>query len=200
MIRKIDDSFNKEQYGKYLQHYLDANIDEHVGGGTTQSRIALLKKYLPAHSHIFEVGSAGGIDALALQKAGYTVTPSDFSEKFVEILREKHLSAILFDAKHDEIPNNIDAIYSNAVFVHFIPEELKNFLHKAKQKLQNSKIIYLSVIKGEGSERKASKSGFARDFQYYTEDLLKKILSDEQFIILETQLVDKWIQIVAQAL
>lgn len=195
----IDDSFNKKQYEKYLHYYLDSNADQHVGGGTAQSRVEFLKKHLPIKSHIFEIGSGGGTDALALQNAGYTVTASDFSEKFVEVLLSKHLSAVLFDAKRGILPNTADAIYANAVFVHFLPNELKKFLNRVKNKLQKSKIIYLSVIKGEGNERKISKSGFNRDFQYYSEDLLKKILSESGFKILEIQFIDKWIQIVAQA-
>ena len=195
----IDDSFNKKQYENYLQDYLDSNTDEHVGGGTAQTRVSLLKKYLPLKSTIFEIGSGGGEDALALQQTGYKVICSDFSEKFVEVLQSKNLSAILFDAIQDDLPENIDAMYANAVFVHFLPEELKVFLHRAKNKLQNNKIIYFSVIKGEGNERKTSKSGFERDFQYYTQELLTKILSQEQIEILELRFIDKWIQIVAHA-
>lgn len=194
----IDDTFNKKQYEDHLQYYLDSNKDEHVGGGTSQTRVALLKKYLPVHSHIFEIGSGGGTDALTLQEAGYTVTASDFSEKFVTILRNKYVSAILYDAKHDAFPENSDAIYANAVFVHFTPDELSSFLQRAREKLVHKKILYFSVIKGQGSERRSSKSGFERDFQYYTEDMLKEILAENNYHILVQQLVDeKWIQIVA---
>ena len=89
----IDDSFNKKQYAKYFQHYLDSNIDEHVGGGTTQSRIALLNKYLPANSHIFEIGSGGGIDAIALQKAGYATDP-EYADKIKRLLNSDSIRAV----------------------------------------------------------------------------------------------------------
>jgi len=198
MVKKIDDAFNKQQYEKYLDYYLDSNTDQHVGGGTTQARLELLKKYLPLGSHIFEIGSGGGTDASLLQEAGYKVTASDFSEKFVEVLQRKNLSAIHFDAKKDTLPDSIDAIYANAVFVHFFPEELQKFVHNAKDKLIGNKLIYFSIIEGDGSERKVSKSGFDRDFQYFTKEALEKILSEEGYTILEVRKIDKWIQVIAE--
>lgn len=194
----IDDTFNKNQYEKYLDHYLDANTDQHVGGGNTQERIEFVKKYLSMGSLIFEIGSGGGTDALSLQDAGYKVTASDFSEKFVGVLKSKNLDAVLFDAKKDVLPDDIDAVYANAVFVHFMPIELGEFLEKVKGSLKHQKIIYFSVIVGEGVERKASKSGFERDFQYYTEGLVRKILCEEGYEILEIRIVDKWIQVIGK--
>jgi SAM-dependent methyltransferase len=200
MIKSIDDSFNKQQYKKYLQHYLDSNIDEHVGGGNSQTRVSMLKKYLPVGSHVFEIGSGGGTDALALQDAGFQVTVSDYSEDFLNVLQSKNLHAVLFDAKKDMLPNGIGAIYANAVFVHFLPNELRKFLHNAKEKLTESKIIYFNVIEGRGNERKTSESGFDRDFQYYAQEELEKILSEEGYEILEVKHIDKWIQVIATSM
>jgi len=182
MVNKIDNSFNKNQYNTHAEHYLEANQDQHVGGGNTSARIALLQKYLPVGRRIFEIGSGGGTDAQALQQAGYQVAASDFSDTFLEVLKKKGLTAIRFDAKKDKLPEDVDAIYANAVFVHFTVEELKIFLQKIKKKLKNEKILFMSVMYGAGTERKTRI--FDRDFQYYTEEQLNQLLQEEGFTIL----------------
>lgn len=145
-----------------------------------------------------EIGSAGGEDALELHKAGYTVLASDYVENFVTILREKGLRAFLFDAKKDELSSDISAIYANAVFVHFAPNELSAFLKKAKQKLIQEKVIFLSVIKGKGYERSVRSRGFERDFYYYTKDMLESILKQQGFAVQYCDDSDqKWIQVIA---
>jgi len=202
VIATIDDDFNKKQYEQHIQDYIDLNEDGHVGGGTAQSRASTIKQFLVPNSHIFEIGSGVGGDALALQVAGYKVTASDFSEKFVQVLRSNGLDAVLFNAKTDKIDNAVDAIYANAVFVHFTYDELKSFLQRASSSLAGAKIIYFSVIKGDGVERRGPSStglGMLRDFQYYTEDDLRKILMDCGYKILDLSLRDgKWIQVVSQ--
>lgn len=192
----IDNDFNKTQYEEHAQSYTASNTDGRIGGGTPAERTQLLLKYLPKGRHIFEVGSAGGQDARALQQAGYEVTPTDFVEPFVENLREKGFDARLFDAKKDEFPA-MDALYANAVFVHFTPSELQDCLKRAKPKLTNEKIVFMSLIKGEGQERSGRARGIERDFQYYTLESLEKILKDAGFEIVFSREVDeKWIQVV----
>ncbi len=197
----IDDSFNRQQYAKHMNEYVSAKQEKDIGGGSMSDRIALLSKYLPVGSNIFEIGSGAGEDASALQNAGYVVTASDFVPEFVKKCEEKGLNATLFNAKKDELPDNFEAIYANAVFVHFPPSETTDFLVRAKRHLTGEKIVFLSVLIGEGSRRGASGTiTFERDFQYYDEKSLKNILDNSGYSILISRVVDeKWIQIIAKA-
>lgn len=195
----IDNVFNKKQYELYEENYLTSNQDQHVGGSNTDARVALLQKYLPVGRRVFEIGSAGGVDAEALQKVGYKVTTSDFVDAFVKHLQKKGLRAVPYDAKSDQLPETTDTIYSNAVFVHFTDEEVRAFLQKAKKNLENEKLLFLTVIRGIGIERSSRNSGFDRDFHYYKEEELVKHLQEEGFSILHQEIKDdKWIQIVAK--
>lgn len=202
MITTIDDDFNKEQYEQHLQSYLDLNKDGHVGGGTPESRVSVITQFLAPGSHVFEIGSGGGDDALALQAAGYKVTASDYSDKFVQVLASKGLDAMLLDAKTDTLPLTVDAVYANAVFVHFTPNEFKSFLLRLHAHLQNAKLLYFSVIHGQGLERRATTStdsDLVRDFQYYTEEDLRQTLRKCAYEVLDMRVTDtKWIQVVAQ--
>lgn len=190
--------FNYQQYKKNFQTYLDNNLEGNIGGGSPKTRAELIQHHLSKGRTIFEIGSGGGIDALELQKAGYKVLASDYIENFVTILREKGIESICFDAKKDELPSDISAIYANAAFVHFSPGEFSAFLEKAKQKLIQEKVLFISVIKGEGYERSSRSRGFERDFYYYTKDLLESILKQQGFTIQYCDDKDqKWIQVIA---
>lgn len=187
--------FNQTQYSKNFQQYLDSNLDGGIGGGNIDTRVTLLKKYLPTGKTVFEIGSAGGSEALALKEAGYKVIASDYVQEFVYLLKNKGLNAVSYDAKKDTLPVSIDCIYANAVFVHFTPDEFSSFLVKSKSKLQNEKIIFLSVIKGIGHERSGRNRGIERDFYYYTTELLQQIAINTGCKILYLNDDDpKWIQ------
>lgn len=195
----INNDFNKQQYQEHVQDYVDTKQVRDVGGGTMNDRLELLAKHLPRGTKIFEVGSGGGEDALALQGAGYRITASDFVEGFVEKCREKGLKAIIFDAKEDDLPDDIEAIYANAVFLHFSPEEVNHFLVRAREKLIGPKVVFLSIIKGDGSERSGRSRGFERDFQYYSQEQINQIVSKAGFSILVSRIIDdKWIQLIAK--
>ena len=200
LVNMVDDNFNKAQYSKYAGQYLEANQEGTIGGSTPDQRIAMLAKHLPTGRRIFEIGSGGGDDAVALQRAGYSVTASDFVEEFVKIEKERGLNSVYFDAKRDEFPDT-DALYANAVFVHFTPEEVIDCLRRVKNKLHNEKIVFISVIKGEGQERSARGRGFERDFYYYSARSMTEILQKEGYEIIFTDDSDpKWLQVISRAL
>lgn len=191
------EDFNKQQYSVHFQQYLESNPTGEIGGGSPKQRVHFLKRFLPIGRSVLEIGSGGGNDALELQNAGYKVTASEFIDRFLNELKNKGLKTIYLDAKKDEIPP-ADGIYANAVFVHFSPQEIADFLKRAKPVLQNEKVLFFSVIKGEGQERSARNRGFEREFHYYALDSITPILSEEKFRILQADDTDpKWLQIIA---
>lgn len=193
-----DHSFNKQQYSKNYSQYLESNVDGGIGGGSTQSRVELFSRFVEKGSNVFEIGSGGGNEAVALENAGYDVTASDFVDEFVEIMKIKGINAVSFDANKDDVPKDMSAVYANAVFVHFSDKELESFLDRAKENLVKEKVVFLSVLKGVGSERSARGRGFERDFHYYTQDSLKEIFEKTNFEVLHLSEDEKgkWIQAV----
>lgn len=78
-----------------------------------------------------------------------------------------------------------------------MPYELTKFLEEARHKLENEKIIFISAIKGEGSERSSRGRGFPRDFYYYNEQSLTNIINNAGFKILYiNEPDDKWLQVI----
>lgn len=196
----VDNTFNQNQYSQNADLYLESNVNGDIGGGTPQTRASTLLGYLPKGRKVFEIGSGGGADAIILQKSGYDVIASDFVSEFVQVLKKKGLPAIYFDAKRDEFPE-MDALYANGVFVHFTPQEIKNCLLRAKEKLLHEKLVFIAVLKGEGWERSARGRGFERDFYYYNLQSLTEILRDCDFkIVYQDDTYGRWMQIIGQAI
>jgi SAM-dependent methyltransferase len=194
-IKKIEDQFNIDQYETFSAHYIESNKNGGIGGTNPEQRVQFFQKFVPIGRNVLEIGSGAGDEAKMLQNIGYAITASDVVPEFLKLLQQKGLPTIKFDAKSQELPDGLDAIYANAVFVHFSNAELINFLQNAKLKLENEKAIFLSVIKGEGMARDARGRGFPRDFQYYNPQELRELITNEGYSILDFQEPDeKWIQ------
>ena len=194
---KSEGDFNQNQYNANYLQYLESNSEGKIGGTTVNERVQLFERFVPKGRKVFEIGSGGGDEAIKLQESGYKVLASDYVPKFVDILKQKGLNAIEFDAKQDPIPAGFNAVYANAVFVHFSPQELSDFLQRARQALIGEKTVFMSVIKGEGHERAARARGFERDFDYYSTEKLIDIVQKQGFDVLHTDDTDeKWIQAV----
>lgn len=194
-------NFNRVQYEANVALYLESNKDGKIGGLTGPVRVAKLQRILPVGRKVFEIGSGGGDEASLLIKAGYDVIASDFIEGFVRILETRGLVARTLDAKKDAIASHVDAVYANAVFVHFSPDELLAFLKRTRPLLSNERLIYFTVIKGEGHKRESRSRGFERDFYYYSTEQLREILRHADYTIESLEEVDdaKWIQVIAKA-
>ncbi len=197
---RIERDFNTAQYEAHASEYLESNADGEIGGRTPEQRVTMLLRFLQKKSRIFEIGAGGGLDTDALHLAGYNVTPTDIAKPFLERLVTKAYDAQLFDAKRNQVPAGYDAVYANAVFVHFSPEETAKFLTDAANQLQGQKIIFMSVLKGEGSERSARGRSFERDFHYYQLTQLEELVTAAGYTLLHSEDVEgKWLQVIAQA-
>ena len=196
----ISNDFNQSQYTQFADQYLASNRDEEIGGWNAKLRASIIKNFLPKGRLIFEIGAGWGEDAVALRNAWYEIIPTDFVWPFVEKLNTKGFSAFSFDAKKDKFPlEKVDAIYANAVFVHFTTEEVKKFLLEVQQHLDNEKLVFISVLLGTWTARTGRNRGFDRDFQYYDQNTLHNILNSTGYeIIWSNEVGEKWLQIVAK--
>ncbi len=194
--------FNQSQYEQHTATYLESNSNGRIGGETPENRIAYLGEYIKPGARILEIGSGNGRDAIIFASKGYTVTPSDYVDSFLDEMRKAGLHPLKLDAKHDDLPIPQDCIYANALFVHFSPEESAAFLQKAHTILPPDGVIFMSMIQGEGYARTARTRGFERDFYYYSLQQIDSILKDAGFSVLQSQEIIEgstvWIQVVAQ--
>lgn len=103
-----------------IRQYYNSNTEEEwsrLDGRKPEFEITMrhLKKHLPSHSRILDVGGGPGRYSLALTKLGHHVTLMDFSENSVEFARSK--------AEEFHIP--LDGfLVGNALHSHDYPKEM----------------------------------------------------------------------------
>ena len=130
-----EDSTNVEGYSKFNP--------EHDGSLLVDA----LEPYLEKHA----VGP--GKDFALLSKR-YQVTGSDFSNAFIDRLREKHPQAdlVLLDALTLETDQKFDAIFSNKVLIHMTEEQLSQSFARQHDVLNEGGIILHSFWYGDDEQ------------------------------------------------
>jgi SAM-dependent methyltransferase len=187
---------NYNAYNSKADIYIEKNVGGTTGGYTPEKRVSNFKKHLDK-GRVLEIGSGAGLDALVLKQADYDVTASDFVQSFRELLSDKGLNVINLNAKLDAIPSSIlplDGVYANAVFVHFNEADFRFALKNIHAALQSGGVLFFSVMLGEGTEISGRAKGIEREFFYYNEDSIRKILSEVglEVLFLEYPIDGKW--------
>ena len=134
----------KESVEEYIKLAKDVN-----GGDLIEK----LKGFLPANSHLLEIGTGPGVDWKILNK-DYEVVGSDNSKEFLSHLISKNPTGrfIELDAVTLNIDEKFDGIYSNKVLHHLTDQELTESIRRQYEILNPNGIICHSFWKGEGSE------------------------------------------------
>lgn len=112
-----------------------------------------LKKILPQHSSLLELGSGPGNDFSLLNK-DYHVIGSDLSVEFLKHLNTRFPQEqfLKLDAASLKTTLHFDAIYSNKVLHHLSNEELQESISNQICILKPEGIICHSFWKGNGTE------------------------------------------------
>lgn len=143
----------------------------------------ILKKYLPKHATLLELGMGPGRDFELLQKI-YQSTGSDKSKRFLERYKKTHKGSKLvkLDAITIRTNKKFDCIFSNRVLHHLTKPELKRSLARQKEVLNQDGIVFHTFWKGKITEKKRGLL-----FVYYQKEQLKKILK-QHFDVLELEI------------
>lgn len=115
--------------------------------------IPLLKEYLPAKSHVLEIGSGPGTDWQILQKS-FITTGSDNSNEFLRHLSNTNPKGkfIQLDASSLLTELKFDAIYSNKVLHHLEDLALDNSIARQTEILNPGGIVCHTFWRGNDSE------------------------------------------------
>jgi 2-polyprenyl-3-methyl-5-hydroxy-6-metoxy-1,4-benzoquinol methylase len=192
-----NDDTTKSFYEKHADLYLERNVEESM----LKIRHNMLSKYLadlPKDSKIFEVGSAGGDDAEFLVESGFTnVTPSDYADSFIEIMRAKGLNPVKFDIVNDEFAEKYDFIYCWAVLMHLSKEQSKNAIRKIYEALNdNGRIITCVKISDEKNSEELDFENIEntkRFFSYWKKEEFLEYLNEVSFSKIETWEYGNWL-------
>jgi SAM-dependent methyltransferase len=115
--------------------------------------ISQLKNFLPAGSHVLEIGSGPGKDWKIL-KEDYQVVGSDNSLEFLKYLRKNYPKGtfIELDAASLETRDQFDCIYSNKVLHHLEDDALITSIRRQYELLHPGGYVCHSFWYGQDSE------------------------------------------------
>ncbi len=131
-----------------VKNYIQAAL-----GVNSEQLISKLRAYLPAETSLLELGSGPGTDWALLSKI-YHVTGSDFSDAFLDHLKEAnpHGTFLKIDASNIKTNQPFDGIFSNKVLHHLTDDQLNTSIQTQYVALQTEGIICHSFWQGEGTE------------------------------------------------
>lgn len=149
LLRMQDDrnSLNKKAYDLTARQYAGYT----PGEDDPSMRAACRSTFIKALSgqDVVEIGCGPGVDANFLSALGLNVTATDFSEEFIEIVRERFpaLRVHQMDMTKPDLPEgSYDGVYAFASFIHIPRVQAKNTLIGFRRLLRHNGILFMSLI------------------------------------------------------
>lgn len=140
-------------------------------------------------THILDLGSGPGRDALKLREKGLDVVCLDGSENMVEATRKLGFTSMLCDFRNMDLPERtFDGVWAYSSLIHVTLEEAADILSALQNSLKIGGKLFMGLIQGEGNEEVSlGGSEYSRYFEYYNEAKLDLLFRD-------TGLTLKWIE------
>ncbi len=136
--------------------------------------IDLLADAVTPGARVLELGSGTGRDADELERRGFVVRRTDATEAFLEMMRADGHDADRLDALSDDFGGPYDAVFADAVFLHFDRAQLTGVLRKA---VRAAPILAFSTKEGSGEEWSNRFLDLPRHFVLWQEDPLRELLT-----------------------
>ncbi|WP_238174781.1 class I SAM-dependent methyltransferase [Kribbella kalugense] len=136
--------------------------------------IDLLAERVGPGARVLEIGSGTGRDALELERRGFVVRRTDATKAFIEMMRADGYAADRLNALTDDFGGPYDAVFADAVFLHFERTGLAQVLRKAAR---SAPVLAFSTREGKGEEWSDRHLDLPRYFVLWQEDALRELLA-----------------------
>ncbi len=144
--------------------------------------IDLLVGAVQPGAHVLELGSGTGRDAIELERRGFVVRRTDATEAFLEMIRADGHAADRLDAITDDFGGPYDAVFADAVFLHFDRPQLTGVLRKA---VRAAPVLAFSTKEGPGEEWSNRFLDLPRHFVMWQEQPLRDLLTTTGWTVRE---------------
>jgi SAM-dependent methyltransferase len=136
--------------------------------------IDLLAEAVEPGARVLELGSGTGRDAIELARRGFVVRRTDATQAFLEMMRADGYDADRLNAITDDFGGPYDAVFADAVFLHFDRTQLAEILRKAARA---APVLAFSTREGKGEEWSNRHLDLPRHFVLWQEEPLRELLS-----------------------
>ncbi|MEV0289126.1 class I SAM-dependent methyltransferase [Kribbella sp. NPDC050820] len=136
--------------------------------------IDLLDGALSPGARVLELGSGTGRDAIELERRGLVVRRTDAAAAFVEMMRADGYDAERLNAITDDFGGPYDAVFADAVFMHFDRAQLTGVLRKAARA---GPVLAFTTREGKGEEWSNRNLDLPRHFVLWQEEPLRELLT-----------------------
>ena len=146
---------------------------------------------LPKQGKVFEIGSGDGTNAKFIQNLGYDITASDTADDFIDVIRNKGLETVKFNALEDEFIDKYYGIFCWRVFVHFTTEDVLKTIKKVYNALEYNGVFMFNAINREIKSvddewidfEGEYHMGAKRYYKYFSKEELDDIIKQTKFEI-----------------
>lgn len=164
-------NYYQKNYKTYIENTINCDMNEHY-----QKFI----KYLPKQTKILDIGFGSGRDISYFESLGYDVYGIDVTPIFVKLGEEAGYKVINQSVEDMGYENEYDAIWACASLLHINRNNLNKVFINCNKALKENGIMYCSFKYGNQEIIKDE-----RYFNYINEDIIKIILQNNNFEILE---------------
>jgi hypothetical protein len=160
--------------------------------------IDLLADRITPGARVLEIGSGTGRDAIELERRGFVVRRTDATQAFIDMMRTDGYEAARLDALRDDFGGPYDAVFADAVVLHFDRAQLADVLRKAGRA---AGVLAISTREGKGEEWTNRHLNLPRHFVMWEEDPLRELLTSTGWVLQElrrtTGQIGGWFNFVA---
>jgi SAM-dependent methyltransferase len=146
--------------------------------------IGLLAERVGPRARVLEIGSGTGRDAVELERRGFEVRRTDATQAFLEMMRADGYAADRLNALTDDFGGPYDAVFADAVFLHFERTGLAQVLRKAARA---AGVLAFSTREGKGEEWSDRHLDLPRHFVLWQEDGLRELLASTGWAVQRLQ-------------
>lgn len=185
-----DNTQTLESYNITVSKYIETSPQ--IVDGQLKAWIDNNLSKLGSEAKILEIGSGSGKDADYFVSKGYKMELTDASQGFVDHLNKTGKNARMLNALTDELGDNYDMVFADAVFLHFKRSQLKLVLDKVYEALKPNGHIVFSLKAGRGEEITNRKLDVPRYFCFWEEDDIENMLAETKFSEIEIETIDDY--------
>ena len=180
-----------------------ARYAERTPGLSTDVRVPFLDRVaeLIPGGRILELGSGPGRDARYLESRGLQVQRSDATPAFVEMMRDDGHSAVIIDARSDDLGGPWDAVMANAVLLHLSRTDFAAVVARVRRSVRDGGLFAFTLKEGDGEAWSERKLELPRWYVFWREPALRAVLEAHGWTIISLRhpagRPEDWIQVIA---